>query len=528
MDESAKELLKHLQGFIKDSAADVTMKLSTDFRTRSDAVERTVEALSNDFHAWKPHMESRVDELQAAVVELQQKATLKQPFGVPTAPNGGGPAAAHLADVRGLDAFPLMGKRPAGTDLGQGHGESSILPGAALGAPTAPACTPAKGTANFQTPMHLRSSASDTETSVTHLLAHMEQANPSLQFPVFDGDNPQMWQTLAEQYFAMFAIHESYWVSMAILNFVGSPKIWLHSVHKKLDSLDWDSFCTLICTRFGRDRHQLLIRQFYTLKQTDTVGDYIERFETVMNNLIAYSDAIHPLYFLTRFIEGLRNDIWAVVMVQRPSDLDSACALALLQEEVADSLKPVNSRQFNPGYRNRQYQQPPAPNRPTMQNITNTVVDRRPNDPTRYNSEHGNKLQTLRDYRRARGLCFKCGEKWGRDHTCAATIQLHIVEELLEFMRADALGIHEDTVTAEPDRENLCLISLQALSDHLPVSEGSPTVLQLQGWVQGFPVTLLVDSRSTSSFINKNLQQILQGITKIANPLRVKVANDRE
>ena len=54
-----------------------------------------------------------------------------------------------------------------------------------------------------------------------------------------------------------------------------------------------------------------------------------------MNHLISYSDAIHPLYFLTRFVEGLRQDIRVVVMVQRPKDLDTACALAILQE-VAD------------------------------------------------------------------------------------------------------------------------------------------------------------------------------------------------
>jgi hypothetical protein len=64
-----------------------------------------------------------------------------------------------------------------------------------------------------------------------------------------------------------------------------------------------------------------------------------------MNNLIAYSDGIHPLYFLTRFIEGLRTDIRAVVMVQRPADLGTACALALLQE-VADSLKPTPNQSF--------------------------------------------------------------------------------------------------------------------------------------------------------------------------------------
>ncbi|KAM0861416.1 hypothetical protein ACQ4PT_045902 [Festuca glaucescens] len=133
MDESVKELLKHIQGLIKDSATGVTTKLCTDFRTRSDAVEHTIEALSNDFHAWKPHLESRVNELQAAVIELHQHATLKQPLGVSTVTNSGDPAAAHLADACGLDVFPIMGKRPSGTNLEQGHGEPSVHPGAALG-----------------------------------------------------------------------------------------------------------------------------------------------------------------------------------------------------------------------------------------------------------------------------------------------------------------------------------------------------------------------------------------------------------
>lgn len=58
-----------------------------------------------------------------------------------------------------------------------------------------------------------------------------------------------------------------------------------------------------------------------------------------MNNLTAYSDAIHPLYFLTRFIEGFRPDIRAVVLVQRPQDLDAVCTLACLQEEVGDDIR---------------------------------------------------------------------------------------------------------------------------------------------------------------------------------------------
>lgn len=227
MDESAKELLKHLTGLIDASAVKVTSQLSL----RSEAVEKSMESLSNDFNAWRPRLEERVDEIQSAVVALQQQASFKQPIGAATVPVHGDPAVAHLANAHGLGMPPLVAKRPPTLDLGKGLGESTFHRGAAFGT-TVPAPTPVTGMPNFQTPRHLRSPCSDSENSMGQMLAHVGQANPSLQFPVFDGDNPQMWQTLAEQYFAMFSIHESYWVSISILNFVGSPKSWLHSVRK--------------------------------------------------------------------------------------------------------------------------------------------------------------------------------------------------------------------------------------------------------------------------------------------------------
>src|SRR4051812_48457359 len=32
------------------------------------------------------------------------------------------------------------------------------------------------------------------------------------------------------------------------------------------------------------------------------------------------------------------------------------------------------------------------------------------------------RLKTLRAYRRARGLCFTCGEKWSPNHACSSTV----------------------------------------------------------------------------------------------------------
>lgn len=517
MDDNNKELLKQIKLLISD------VEVMQD--RRAEAVEKNLASLSNDINSWRPQLESRVEELRTAVTALQRQAANKAVAGVTPMPADGDPAAAHLAGTRAsVASTPLLGKPPAGSDLGLGHGNLLLHRGAAAGIGSIPGPTPVTGMINFQTPIHMRSNFSELECSANQVFSQLGQANPSLQFPVFDGDNPQMWQTLAEQYFTMFSIHQSYWVPMATLNFAGSPKVWLHSVRKKLGSLDWSSFCALLCTRFGRDRHQMLIRQFYILKQHDTVTDYIERFETLMNNLLAYSDAIHPLYFLTRFIEGLRSDIRAVVMVQRPQDLDAACALALLQEEVADSIKPTNYRFQEYPYRGRPLPLPLPPAR-VAPNVM--AQDRRCQEAARGKGDHVSKLTALKNYRRARGLCFKCGEKWGQDHACPATIQLHVVEELFEMMGADALGLNDDHSDAMQELETLCTISVHALSEKLSDTEGTPSVLQLQGWIQGHAVTMLVDSGSTTSFMNMKLQQTMQNVTALLSPVKVKVADDR-
>jgi hypothetical protein len=49
--------------------------------------------------------------------------------------------------------------------------------------------------------------------------------------------------------------------------------------------------------------------------------------------LQAYSRSIDPLYYTTQFVEGFRADIKSVVIKQSPQNLDSACCLALLQDE---------------------------------------------------------------------------------------------------------------------------------------------------------------------------------------------------
>lgn len=50
--------------------------------------------------------------------------------------------------------------------------------------------------------------------------------------------------------------------------------------------------------------------------------------------MLAHDSTIAPSVITNRFIDGLKDDIRAVVIVHRPQDLDTASSLALLQEEV--------------------------------------------------------------------------------------------------------------------------------------------------------------------------------------------------
>lgn len=84
---------------------------------------------------------------------------------------------------------------------------------------------------------------------------------------------------------------------------------------------------------------------------------------------------------------------------------------------------------------------PPSQGPPTP---TPTATDRRAVEASRAD---GTKLKALHEYRRARGLCFKCGERWGQDHSCPTSIQLHIVEELLELFGIDSIGDPPSPVT---------------------------------------------------------------------------------
>jgi hypothetical protein len=144
-----------------------------------------------------------------------------------------------------------------------------------------------------------------------------------------------------------------------------------------------------------------------------------------MDQLSAYGHHPDPLYYVTRFMDGLKPAVRLMVAIQMPEDLDKAYQLALLHEELGDGYTPLNAqntvkRASFPGYNNS----PPQVNR-TVDKV-HTVASK--------SSMVDDRWAALRNFRKAKGLCYTCGEKWGKEHKCQGTVQLHVVQEMVELL----------------------------------------------------------------------------------------------
>lgn len=135
----------------------------------------------------------------------------------------------------------------------------------------------------------------------------------------------------------MYEVDPSRWIRVATMHFSGRVVGWLQAVGRRVRFWSWSEFCAQIHSRFGHDQHQSLIRRLFHIRQTGSVLEYVEPFSVLVDHQSAYEENVDPLYYTMCFIDGLHDDIKSVIMVPRPSTLDTACSLALVQEEALAS-----------------------------------------------------------------------------------------------------------------------------------------------------------------------------------------------
>jgi hypothetical protein len=99
-----------------------------------------------------------------------------------------------------------------------------------------------------------------------------------------------------------------------------------------------------------------------------------------------------------------------------------------------------------------------------------SAEDKRASDAA-HSQSADDRWRALRNYRRAKGLCQFCAEKWSKDHKCAETVQLHALQEMLEFLtlrmilslRLSLLGMEMSSYSLLCQRQQFLVLRLPEL-----------------------------------------------------------------
>ncbi|MCH87798.1 hypothetical protein A2U01_0008677, partial [Trifolium medium] len=207
------------------------------------------------------------------------------------------------------------------------------------------------------------------------------------------------------------------------------------------------------------------------------------------------------------FLNGLKDEVQAEMKLYDHQDLADMMDRALLIEEKNDTLKKrgiiwrykgdwkekcSGSKFRNPGEFYKDKKEVPKPM--GGETKSNDVLKGRRLSPSELEDRH------------KRGLCFKCGEKWGRDHTCKFKhMSLRLCEG--DSSEEEVEGVQEEVIEEVARVEEFKTLQLSLQS-----KEGFTSNQSFKVWVKigDKKLLTLIDSGASSNFIASKLVKELE------------------
>nr|XP_051210878.1 uncharacterized protein LOC127328311 [Lolium perenne] len=286
-------------------------------------------------------------------------------------------------------------------------------------------------------------------------------STPKMDFPKFDGTDPTIWRDNCEMYFEIYGISDM----MKIL----------------------------------------------TIRRLENVEAYTEKFNQLKHQILLHDPSTSEVFFVERFIAGLADELRAVVLLHLPEDVDTASLLAQLQETEQENIRQQQQQHSSSSSRT---------NYRTFHNTDKPKHSSRGDEQKKPEAPHWDaKLEALRAFRKSRGECFTCGEKWSRTHKCPTQVALHILEELLDALPPDPDSGLDDEASSG---DELMCADIAAIVGSTPARRRT---IRLHGHVGEHEVLILVDSGSGASFIDTRLVDKLHVSPQPCEPSQFVIAN---
>ncbi|KAJ3689593.1 hypothetical protein LUZ61_018757 [Rhynchospora tenuis] len=333
---------------------------------------------------------------------------------------------------------------------------------------------------------------------------------PKLDFPIFNVTDMADWVMKAEYYFEIYRIPHSHKTRLAVLSFVGEPSSWYRNFRMRFENPPWEILIEEMFQRFQTNMQQELIGEFKRLYQSGKVCDYIRLFDNRKARLQHERPYIPNDFYLSSFIEGLKEELRAMLTMLKPQSLNEAYHLATQYECVQDSQFRRLRIPYRPNYQVTLPNQQKEPEKQLM------LPDK--------NNKPWLGASTSKDsqyeHRKALNLCHKCNDKWFPGHKCSVKT-MHYLMSPDDVPVQEEEPIYEDcTAELQPDNIEEAVISLFTANEPQKVK-----IMKIKGQTGNKDICALLDSGSTHSFVHPDVIHCQSLTISKSNPMAVMVAN---
>ncbi|KAL4562401.1 hypothetical protein LXL04_034603 [Taraxacum kok-saghyz] len=272
-------------------------------------------------------------------------------------------------------------------------------------------------------------------------------------------------------------------IEAAVLSLSGDALAWFRWSDKQRPVATWEQMKTLFIKKFRSTVGGDIYEQWSALEQTGSTTGYIRKFIELAAPLEDVSERVA----LASFVKGLK----------------ATAVLWIWPSRLKKKNRSLRSSGFGTlGFRNLGQNRPTSGTFPT--NSTPNPPATRINEAIRLRPREDLRLTEaqIKD-RRARGLCFKCNEKWNRGHHCKTQFNVILIEDPEESEEEE---VEEEILMEQPTTLDSTKVGGVVEISLTSVAElSSPKTMKLRGQVLGQPVVALVDPGATHNFIARDL-----------------------
>jgi deoxyribodipyrimidine photolyase len=150
-----------------------------------------------------------------------------------------------------------------------------------------------------------------------------------MDFPRFDGSNPEEWLRMTEKYFGMVYVHESAKFDYAQLYITGRADTWLRNSGVLEEELSWKQFYEVVLQRFNSSSSYEAVEEFNSVRKGySSVSEYTDKFEDKMANYRKENPEVKEAYYIKCYVNGLRGEIKHYMEPLKPATLSEAVVYA--------------------------------------------------------------------------------------------------------------------------------------------------------------------------------------------------------